>query len=80
MQIFDVIIFFEQRTIQQKTVKSTYLCLLGARKLAEGKGHGLSRDETEWPRLACVPPQTTLIVLFFTSHLLLQLLCYHALM
>ena len=39
MQIFDVIIFFELRTIQQKTVKPTYLCALGARKLAEGKGH-----------------------------------------
>ena len=37
MQIFDVIIFFELRTIQQKTVKPTYLCPLGARKLAEGK-------------------------------------------
>ena len=36
MQIFDVIIFFE---LQQKTVKPTYLCPLGARKLAEGKGH-----------------------------------------
>ena len=39
MQIFDVIIFFELRTIQQKTVKPTSLCPLGARKLAEGKGH-----------------------------------------
>ena len=39
MQIFDVIIFFKLRTIQQKTVKPTYLCPLGARKLAEGKGH-----------------------------------------
>ena len=37
MQIFDVIILFELRTIQQKTVKPTYLCPLGARKLAEGK-------------------------------------------
>ena len=37
MQIFDVIIFFELRTIQQKTVKPTYLCPLGARKLAERK-------------------------------------------
>ena len=27
MQIFDVIIFFELRTIQQKTVKPTYLTL-----------------------------------------------------
>ena len=36
MQIFDVIIFFELRAIQQKTVKPTYLCPLGARKLAEG--------------------------------------------
>ena len=44
MHIFDVIIFFELRTIQQKTVKPTYLCLLdllGARKLAEGKGFNL---------------------------------------
>ena len=39
MQIFNVIIFFELRTIQQKTVKPFYLCPLGARKLAEGKGH-----------------------------------------
>ena len=39
MQIFDVIIFFKLRTIQQKTVEPTYLCPLGARKLAEGKGH-----------------------------------------
>ena len=39
MQIFDVIIFFDLRTIQQKTVKPTYLCPFGARKLAEGKGH-----------------------------------------
>ena len=31
--------FFELRTKQQKTVKPTYLCPLGARKLAEGKGH-----------------------------------------
>ena len=37
--IFDVIIFFKLRTIQQKTVKPTYLCPLGARKLAEGKAH-----------------------------------------
>ena len=43
MQIFDVIIFFKLRTIQQKTVKPTYLCPLDARKLAEGKGH-----ETAW--------------------------------
>ena len=35
MQIFDVIIFFELRTIQQKTVKPTYLCPL--RKPAGGK-------------------------------------------
>ena len=28
MQIFDVIIFFKLRTIQQKTVKPTYLCPL----------------------------------------------------
>ena len=38
MQIFNVIIFFKLRTIQQKTVKPTYLCTLGTRKLAEGKG------------------------------------------
>ena len=37
MQIFDVIIFFKLHT--QKTVQPTYLCPLGARKLAEGKGH-----------------------------------------
>ena len=37
MQIFDVIIFSELCTIQQNTVKPTYLCPLGARKLAEGK-------------------------------------------
>ena len=36
MQICDVIIFFELRTIQQKTVKPTYLCPLGAKELAEG--------------------------------------------
>ena len=42
MQIFDAIIFFKLRTIQQKTVKPTYLCPLGARKLAEGKGHSCS--------------------------------------
>ena len=46
MQIFDIIIFFERRKIQQKTVKPTYLCPLGARKLAEGKG-----DETVLFRL-----------------------------
>ena len=28
MQIFDVIIFFKLRTIQQKTVKPTYLCFV----------------------------------------------------
>ena len=39
MQIFDGIIFCNLRTIQQKTVKPTYLCPLGARNLAEGKGH-----------------------------------------
>ena len=39
MQIFDVIIFFKLRSIQQKIVKPTYLCPLEARKLAEGKGH-----------------------------------------
>ena len=39
MQIFNVIIFFRLHTIQQKTVKPTYLCPFGARKLAEGKGH-----------------------------------------
>ena len=31
MQIFDVIIFFKLRTIQQKTVKPSYLCPLDAR-------------------------------------------------
>ena len=46
MQIFDVILFFKLRTtIQQKTIKPTYLCLLGARKLAEGKGHETRLDE-----------------------------------
>ena len=44
MQIFDVIIFFKLRTIQQKTVKPTYLCPLGARKLAEGKGLETASD------------------------------------
>ena len=39
MQIFEVIIFFKLSTIRQKTVKPTYLCPFGARKLAEGKGH-----------------------------------------
>ena len=33
------VILFKLRTIQQKTVKPTYLCPLGARKLAVGKGH-----------------------------------------
>ena len=33
--MFDVIIFFKLCTIQQRTVKPTYLCLLGARKLVE---------------------------------------------
>ena len=28
MQIFDVILFFKPRTIQQKTLKPTYLCPL----------------------------------------------------
>ena len=37
MHIFDVIIFFELCTVQQKTVKPTDLCPLGAKKLAEGK-------------------------------------------
>ena len=36
---FEVVLFFKLRTMQQKTVKPTYLCPLGARKLAEGKGH-----------------------------------------
>ena len=45
MHIFDVIIFFELRTIQQKTVKPTYLCPLGARKLAEGKRARDCQDE-----------------------------------
>ena len=39
MQIFEVTLFFKLRTMQQKTVKPTYLCPLDARKLAEGKGH-----------------------------------------
>ena len=39
MKSFDVIVFLKLRTIQQKTVKPTYLCPSGARKLAEGKGH-----------------------------------------
>ena len=39
MHIFEVILFFKLRTtIQQKTVKPTYLCPLDARKLAGGKG------------------------------------------
>ena len=46
MQIFDVIIFFELRSVQQKTVKPTYLCPLGARKLAEGKGHETAETST----------------------------------
>ena len=33
LQIFEVILFFKLRTIQQKTVKPTYLCPLDARKL-----------------------------------------------
>ena len=45
MQIFDVFIFFQLHTKQQKTVKPTYLCPLGARKLAEGKGH----ETASWP-------------------------------
>ena len=45
MQIFDVITFFKLRTIQQKTVQPTYLCPLGARKLAEGKGHETASDD-----------------------------------
>ena len=48
MQIFDVIIFFKLRTIQQKTVRPTYLCPLGARKLAEGKGHETSLLSPVW--------------------------------
>ena len=36
MQIFEVILFFKLRTIQQKTVKPTYLCPLDARKLMPG--------------------------------------------
>ena len=38
MQIFDVIIFFKLRTIQQKTVNSTYLVSVGFGRLEEGKG------------------------------------------
>ena len=34
MQIFDVIIFFELCATQQKTVKPTCLCPLGARKIS----------------------------------------------
>ena len=55
--MFDVIIFFELRTIQQKTVKPTYLCPLGARKLAEGWKDMLCvtgvylRDETRFLHL-----------------------------
>ena len=39
MQIFEVILFFNLGTRQQKRVKPTYLCPLDARKLADGKGH-----------------------------------------
>ena len=48
MHIFEVIISFKLRTIQQKTVKPTYLYPLGARKLAEvKKGTRLPRREKE---------------------------------
>ena len=45
MQIFDVMIFFKLCTIQQKTVKPTFFCLLGARKLVEGKANGKAKDK-----------------------------------
>ena len=54
MQIFDVIIFFELGTIQQKTVKPTYLCPL-ARKLAEGKPWERVW-KTNGPGLVLLPP------------------------
>ena len=49
--MFDVIIFFKLRTKQQKTVKPTYLCPLGATKLAEEKGR-----ETAQSRALFLPP------------------------
>ena len=60
MQIVDVIIFFELRTIQQKTVIPTYLCPLGARKLAEGKGlrsvdYGANDKISTCSRHFCIP-------------------------
>ena len=51
MQIFDVIIFFGLRTIQQKTIKPIYLCSLGAKKLAEGKGGKGGKGGKEKPLL-----------------------------
>ena len=47
MQIFDVIIFFELRTIQQKTLKPTDLCPLGARKLVDGKAEGKAEGKNK---------------------------------
>ena len=47
MQIFDVIIFFKLRTIQQKTVKATHLCPLGARKLQKETGTRLKKLEKD---------------------------------
>ena len=57
MQIFDVIIFFELRTIQKKTVKPTYLCPLGARKLARFVLFRLIKKRSF--NLLCVLDQTT---------------------
>ena len=53
MQVLDVIIFFELRAVQQKTVKPTYLCPLDARKLAEGKGHETASSDCSF-NLLCV--------------------------
>ena len=40
MQIFEEVLFFKLlTTIQQKTVKPTYLESVDARRLAGGKGH-----------------------------------------
>ena len=58
MQIFDVIIFFKLRAIQQKTVKPTYLCPLGARKLAEGKGHETASDVIIFFKLRTIQQKT----------------------
>ena len=53
LQIFEVILFSKLRTLQQKTVKPTYLCPLDARKLAERK------DSERW--------QSTLFQIFFLN-------------